>query len=110
VGAGVDIGAYEFELLSCGDGVADSGEQCGEPGLACADPCTHCVQCTCVPSAPVCGDGLVCGAEECESDGQCATGAACTACQCVSPPVCASGISLRRASLALPGSPFRLWL
>src|SRR6185369_16442949 len=61
VGAGYDIGAYERQLLHCGDGNVDAGEQCGEPGLACADPCTQCSGCTCVTPAPVCGDALVCG-------------------------------------------------
>src|SRR5206468_9648869 len=39
VGAGYDVGAYERQLLHCGDGTVDPGEQCGEPGLTCADSC-----------------------------------------------------------------------
>lgn len=106
VGAGVDIGAYEVQLLECGDGDADPGEQCGEPGLSCADPCTSCAGCTCVANAPVCGDALVCGAEQCEDDGDCAPGQACQGCQCVNPPPCASGIAIDRPRLRLFAAPF----
>jgi hypothetical protein len=35
-----------------------------------------------VPNAPVCGDALLCGAEECEDDGDCAAGESCNACTC----------------------------
>jgi hypothetical protein len=59
VGAGVDMGAYELQLLECGDGGADPGEQCGEPGLSCADG-QQCVGCTCItPSLCTSGIGLV---------------------------------------------------
>ncbi len=107
VGAGVDIGAYERQLLHCGDGNVDPGEQCGEPGLpGCADPCTTCIGCTCALAAPVCGDGLVCGVEQCESTGDCAPGQACQSCQCVSPSVCTSGIVLQKPTLKLRASPY----
>lgn len=72
-GAAVDAGCYEMQLLECGDGGIDPGEECGEPGLgACADPCTACSGCTCAPAPVVCGDGAVCGAEACEDDTDCA--------------------------------------
>src|SRR6185503_8233789 len=58
VGAGVDLGAYERQLLECGDGGADPGEQCGEPGLSCANACTSCVQCVCALQPTTCGDGM----------------------------------------------------
>src|SRR5439155_3116812 len=29
VGAGIDVGAYEAQLSTCGDGTVDPGEQCG---------------------------------------------------------------------------------
>ncbi len=106
VGAGVDIGAYEVQLVECGDGGGDPGEQCGEPGLSCADPCTTCSGCTCVAPPPVCGDALVCGSETCESDGDCG-GEVCSGCACVNPPVCASGITITKPTLKLrvaPGS------
>jgi hypothetical protein len=106
VGAGVDIGAYETQLLQCGDGDVDPGEQCGEPGLACADPCRSCAGCTCVLATPVCGDGLVCGAEACEDAGDCSGGQACDGCQCVNPAVCASGISMAKPRLRLFANPF----
>jgi hypothetical protein len=105
VGSGPDIGAYEVQLLTCGDGDTDPGEQCGEPGLACADPCTTCSGCTCVAAPPVCGDGLVCGSEVCEEDGQCGGGEVCSGCQCVNPPLCASGIAITKASLKMRVAP-----
>jgi hypothetical protein len=59
VGASVDVGAYELQLLECGDGGVDPGEECGEPGLSCADGLT-CVGCTCLtPSLCTSGIGLV---------------------------------------------------
>jgi hypothetical protein len=105
VGAGVDVGAYELQLLHCGDGNVDPGEQCGEPGLGCTDPCTSCRQCICSLSTPVCGDGLVCGAEECEGDADCAPGATCAGCRCTNPPVCTSGIPLASPRLRLRAAP-----
>jgi hypothetical protein len=107
VGAGVDVGAYERQLLHCGDGTVDAGEQCGEPGLSsCADPCTTCLGCTCALTAPVCGDALVCGTEQCETTGDCTGGQVCQACQCVNPSVCASGIGLLAPTLKLRAAPF----
>ena len=59
VGAGIDLGAYEVQLLECGDGGIDPGEECGEPGLSCADG-QVCAGCTCVtPSLCTSGIGLV---------------------------------------------------
>jgi len=111
VGAGVDLGAYERQLVSCGDGNVDPGEQCGEPGLGvCADPCTTCSGCTCVTPQPVCGDAVVCGTEECESDGQCAAGEVCQGCECVNAPACTSGIGVQKPSLRLAASPFAIKL
>ena len=110
VGAGVDVGAYEAQLATCGDGTVDPGEQCGEPGLGCTDPCRSCRQCVCALDPPVCGDGRVCGAEECEGDAECAAGAVCQGCQCVNPAACASGIGIRRPTLVLRASPFMLRL
>jgi hypothetical protein len=108
VGAGVDVGAYERQLLHCGDGIVDAGEQCGEPGLSCSDPCTQCSGCTCPTLAPVCGDGLVCGSEQCEVDADCGAGEACSGCACVNAPVCASGLTIQKPSLRLRATPFSL--
>jgi parallel beta-helix repeat protein len=106
VGAAVDVGAYEAQLPECGDGGPDPGEQCGEPGLgACTDPCTTCSGCTCAPAPPVCGDGIVCNGEGCETDADCGTGLTCQGCTCATPPACASGIALRRAALRLRADP-----
>lgn len=111
VGAGYDIGAYESQLPECGDSDADPGEQCGDPGLpACADPCTTCLGCICALDEPVCGDALVCGAEQCESDGDCASGEVCEGCACVNAPVCTSGIELERPKLKVRANPFSLKL
>jgi hypothetical protein len=110
VGAGFDMGAYELQLLHCGDGTADPGEQCGEPGLGCTDPCTTCVQCTCAATPAVCGDGVVCGGEACERDADCGAGLLCRGCQCVNAPVCASGIVLQRARQTLRATPARIRL
>jgi hypothetical protein len=108
VGAGYDIGAYETQLLECGDGGIDPGEECGEPGLSCSDPCTVCSGCTCALLPPVCGDAQLCGSEECEDDGDCTGGTVCNGCACVNPPLCESGIPLGRPSLKLRSSPFRV--
>lgn len=104
VGAAVDVGAYERQLLHCGDGNVDPGEQCGEPGLLCADACTTCIQCICAATAPVCGDGIVCGAETCEQDADCTGGQVCQGCQCRNAPVCASGIALAKTRTTLRAS------
>jgi hypothetical protein len=104
-GAGVDVGAYEFALLTCGDGTVDAGEQCGEPGLGCADPCTTCAGCTCVAPPPVCGDALVCGAETCESDGDCGGGQTCADCVCAAPLPCPGGAGIRAPVLKLRTDP-----
>src|SRR5262249_48837205 len=108
VGAGVDIGAYEQQLVHCGDGTIDPGEQCGEPGLTCADPCTGCSGCVCAARPVVCGDGLVCGAETCEANADCPGGETCTGCQCQNPPPCSSGISIGKPSLRLVANPMSL--
>jgi hypothetical protein len=110
VGAGVDVGAFEAQLLECGDGGPDPGEQCGEPGLACSDACTSCLQCVCAATPLVCGDGLVCGTETCEDDGDCGPGAVCTDCRCENAAVCASGIGVRSPGLTFRASPLLLRL
>ena len=108
VGAAVDIGAYELQLVHCGDGTVDPGEQCGEPGLACADPCTTCLGCVCAARPALCGDGVVCGGETCESDAECAEGETCSSCRCENAPACSSGISLHKPSLRLVANPLSL--
>ncbi len=109
VGGGVDIGAYEAQLLFCGDGNIDAGEVCGEPGLsACPDPCTTCSGCVCAPADPVCGDALVCGAEECEDDGDCSGGQVCSGCACENPPICQSGIVFERPRLKARAVSFQI--
>jgi parallel beta-helix repeat protein len=108
VGGGVDVGAYEVQLLHCGDGTTDPGEQCGEPGLTCTDPCTTCARCVCMVPDPVCGDGTVCGDEACELDGDCLEGQVCEACRCVAAPVCTSGIEVEKPVLKMTAEPFSL--
>ncbi len=109
VGAGFDIGAYELQLINCGDGNADPGEICGEPSLpACADTCTTCLGCICAANDPVCGDLLLCGSEQCETNGDCAGGLVCEQCGCINPRVCDSGISMEKAKLKLRSDTFSL--
>jgi hypothetical protein len=106
VGTAVDAGAYETQLLECGDGGIDPGEECGEPGLgSCADPCSTCSGCTCAPAPPTCGDGHVCGSEACEMDADCGGGQVCQGCACVNAPACTSGIDVARPVLKLRASP-----
>ncbi|MBI3785271.1 MAG: right-handed parallel beta-helix repeat-containing protein [Deltaproteobacteria bacterium] len=108
VGSGYDLGAYEWQLPLCNNGNQDPGEQCGEPGLACTDPCTSCQHCICAQNTPVCGDSLVCGNEQCESNGDCIPGKVCLGCQCLNPPTCTSGIPLTNSRLSLRANQFRL--
>lgn len=56
VGGGVDLGAYELQLLSCGDGDLDPGEEC-ESDDDC-DGGESCQGCGCV-APPVCAGGSV---------------------------------------------------
>ncbi len=107
VGGGVDIGAYEAQLLDCDDGNIDAGEECGEPTLpACADPCTSCLQCVCALDDPVCGDAFICGSEQCEQNADCTGSQACIGCRCVNPPVCESAIETRKPKLKLRTNAF----
>lgn len=109
VGSGVDVGPLELQLLECGDGDSDSGEECGEPTLpACSDPCTECSGCTCAPAALVCGDALLCPGEQCETDTDCDAMEVCSACGCELAPLCNSGISLERAKLSARPDPARI--
>jgi parallel beta-helix repeat protein len=110
VGAAHDAGAYELQLLECGDGNVDAGEQCGEPGLSCTDPCTACSQCICVEPQPTCGDGFICGSETCENDGDCAAAEVCSGCQCQNPLACASGIAIQKPRLQMFASEYLLSL
>jgi len=74
----------------CGDGVADPGEECGEPGLVCPDDRPVCNGCIC--QAPLCGDGTADPGEECGEPGlECPPEApVCSDCQCI-PAVCGNG-------------------
>ncbi len=108
VGPGYDMGAYELQLDTCGDGFVDAGEECGEPGLNCADACTLCSQCICAAAPVVCGDGNICGSETCEDDLDCAPGQECSGCQCQNTSPCDSGIVIDRPSLKLVADPFML--
>ena len=110
VGAGVDVGAFERQLLHCGNGAIDAGEQCGEPGLSCADQCTTCLSCICALTQPVCGDGNVCGNEQCEVDADCGSGQVCRGCQCLNTPTCESGIVMQTPTLRMRSASFRFRL
>ncbi len=79
-GAGWDIGAYELSAVAYGNGAADAGEECGDSGQGCADPCSECRFWMCAALPLVCGDGIRCGAEECESAADCPENRACLGC------------------------------
>ena len=50
----------------CGDNNADTGEQCGEPGLSCpAGKVCNNDQCLCVTPPPACGNGILEPGEQC---------------------------------------------
>lgn len=51
------------EVVSCGNGNIDPGEECGEPGLSCAWS-GSCEDCICLP--PLCGNGDLDLGEECD--------------------------------------------
>jgi len=55
MGGGVDLGAYELQLLECGDGNLDPGEEC-EQDTDCASGQT-CLGCGCV-TPPLCASGI----------------------------------------------------
>ena len=69
----------------CGNGTAESGEDCDDAGdsLACDANCTF----------AVCGDGYLNSvAEQCEADGDCVAGKICAGdCSCTPVPVCGNG-------------------
>lgn len=54
-GAGIDLGAYELQLTSCGDGDVDPGEEC-EQDADCGGGAT-CVACAC-RAALACSSGI----------------------------------------------------
>lgn len=56
MGAGFDVGAYEYADASCGNGVLDPGEECGEPGASCGAGQT-CAACRC-EDGPFCESGI----------------------------------------------------
>ena len=81
----------------CGDGRANAGEQCGEPGLSCpsGSVCDTRV-CICDPDVPrpYCGDGRVNAGEQCGEPGlSCPEGQDCNErfCSCSGAPQCGDG-------------------
>jgi len=70
----------------CGNGIVESGEECGEPGLTCPPEEPVCIDCMC--QAPVCGNGTVESGEACD-DGNTIDGDGCNSCQL---PYCGNGI------------------
>ncbi|MBU1929915.1 hypothetical protein KJ972_00245 [Candidatus Micrarchaeota archaeon] len=78
----------------CDNGIPESGETCGEPGLSCA-PGEDCINCQCIPSSTTCGDGIADPGEECNEPElpPCNATETCVNCQCVSPTqACGNGI------------------
>ena len=110
----------EFRTKKCGNGVADAGEQCGEPNLNCptgqscngcicsgapracspTDQCRTNTDCTSDPNRPVCSScSCVAAPSGCTVADQCRTnndclivGQVCSSCRCVTPPpLCGNG-------------------
>ncbi|MDD4287410.1 MAG: FG-GAP-like repeat-containing protein, partial [Candidatus Peribacteraceae bacterium] len=95
----------------CGNGTAEAGEQCGEPGLASCTSGKTCQSCQCVSvagsssssivvtsssssvSQTVCGNGIAETGEECEVGVPCPFGWACDFlhCACLDQPMCGNG-------------------
>lgn len=97
-----DVPEDEPEEAYCGNNAREGAEECdGTDDGACGSGET-CQSCSCVqvpdePNVPECGDGVVGGTEECESDSHCASGYRCSACECVPKetqpaPYCGDGI------------------
>jgi len=63
--------------LNCGNGKLDDGEECDDGGVV--DDCACLSDC----SLPFCGDGLVCGHEECDIDHPCNETYTCNGCRCI---------------------------
>ncbi|HEX6131535.1 MAG TPA: right-handed parallel beta-helix repeat-containing protein, partial [Actinomycetota bacterium] len=57
VGAAIDAGAYEAQVVTCGDGAVDPDETCGEPGLGACPEGEVCQGCACV-APPPCASGV----------------------------------------------------
>ncbi|HNV00879.1 MAG TPA: hypothetical protein PKK60_00425, partial [archaeon] len=89
-------------LGKCGNGKADAGEMCGEPGLSCPSNNFDCINCECICSSPeiICGNdcclasecvnGVCVGGEECElPEVECGNDC-CLASECVN-GVCVGG-------------------
>jgi len=84
-GAGVDMGAYELQSSSCGNGLVDAGEQCDD-GAANASASSCCaVSCQYKPDGAASCDGNPCTRPDaclagvC-TPGSCAVAGACTIC------------------------------
>ncbi|MBT3835006.1 DUF4215 domain-containing protein [Candidatus Peribacteria bacterium] len=77
--------------LSCGNGIADPGEECGEQDMgSCPNAGEICVSCKCVIG---CGNGNIDPGEECENNDHCSTGEICTDCTCESDGTCPNGFT-----------------
>lgn len=84
-------------LPSCGDGNYDSGEECDDGplnGIICTPAyggrCFYCsATCTVVTvQGGSCGDGIINGPEQCESNSDCGTGKECQNCRCITAGLC----------------------
>jgi parallel beta-helix repeat protein len=85
LGAGFDVGAYEFESASCGDGAAGAGEECDAAGANGTDGSCCTAACQFKPNGAASCDGNACTRPDTCADGACtpgacAGGAACTIC------------------------------
>jgi hypothetical protein len=87
--------AGAFTKSACGDGKADAGEQCGDPGTAGCAAGNMCVNCKCWAVPLTCGNGVKDAGEQCDPGKPgvaCPAGQTCSGnCLCVKKAKCGNG-------------------
>ncbi len=87
--------AGTFTKSSCGDGRADAGEQCGDPGTPGCPIGSMCVNCKCWAVPLTCGNGVKDAGEQCDPGKPgvaCPAGQTCSGnCLCVKKSKCGNG-------------------
>lgn len=71
IGAACDIGAYEYGVAACGNGLLEGGEDCDDGNVADGDCCSS--TCTAIPDGTLCtSDSIGCTVQACHI-GACVT-------------------------------------